>query len=82
MRSLIVACVLVLGGCNTLDALHKARTPSEAYYLIKKKEGDDTVNPYENAPKYAPVYCTVKGIEFRSTVAGCAEAGGIAIPTK
>lgn len=75
-------CLISLGGCGTVDAFEKARTPSEAYYLIKKKDGDKSANPYNNDPNYAPVYCTVDGVEFRSTVAACAESDGIAIPTR
>ena len=75
-----LVCLFLLGGCNTVDALDKARTPSEAYYLMNKKDGDRTVNPYENDPKYAQVYCTVKGVEFRTTAAACADSEGIAIP--
>jgi hypothetical protein len=80
MRVLLIA-MLLLGGCGAVDALEKSRSSSEAYYLIKKKDGDKAVNPYDNDPKYAPVYCTVDGVEFRSTVAACAESDGIAIPT-
>lgn len=79
---LLIACALLLGACNTIDALNKARTPSEAFYLIKKKDGDTGVNPYEDDPKYAQVYCTVKGVEFRTTAEACAESEGIAIPTR
>tara|TARA_Y100000588_G_scaffold132219_1_gene144928 strand:+ start:476 stop:721 length:246 start_codon:yes stop_codon:yes gene_type:complete len=75
-----LACLLLLGGCNTMEVLDKARTPAEAYYLMKKKDGDKSVNPYDNDPKYAQVYCTVKGIEFRTTAAACTESDGIAIP--
>ena len=79
MRPLLV-CLLLLGGCNSFEAIDKARTPSEAIYLLKKKDGDNSVNPYENEPKYAQVYCTVKGVEFRTTAAACADSDGIAIP--
>jgi hypothetical protein len=80
MRVLLIG-LFLLGGCGTVDALEKARTPSEAYYLIKKKKGDKSVNPYDNDPKYAPVYCTVDGVEFRTTAADCENSKGIAIPT-
>jgi len=47
---------------------------------LKKKDGDNSINPYDNDPKYAQVYCTVKGIEIRTTAAACTESDGIAIP--
>jgi len=81
MRVLLIA-TLLLGGCGSVDAFEKSRSPSEAYYLMKKKDGDKTVNPYDNDPQYAPVYCTVDGAEFRSTAAACAESNGIAIPAR
>lgn len=74
----VLLCLLALGGCSVVDALENARTPSEAYYLIRNSE--DERNPYENDPKYSPVYCTVDGVQFRSTVAACAESNGTASP--
>ena len=81
MRVLLIG-LFLLGACGTMDALEKARTPSEAYYMINKKDGDRSVNPYDNDPQYAPVYCTVNGVEFRTTGAACANSEGIAIPAR
>jgi hypothetical protein len=75
MRSLLLAAFL-LGGCGALDAFENSRSPEEAFYLLKKKEDDKSLNPYDNNPKYRAVYCLVDGIEFRSTVSACAKAKG------
>ena len=52
------------------------------YYLLKKSDSDKTINPYDNDPDYAQVYCTVDTVEFRTTAAACADADGIAIPAR
>jgi len=77
---LFLGCLLMLGACNTMEALQDARSPAEAYYLLKKKDGDKSVNPYDGDPDYQAVYCRVEGMEFRSTVSACADANGKAVP--
>ena len=52
MRVLPIGLILLVG-YGTLDALENARTPSEAFYMIKKKEGDKNVNPYDNDPHFS-----------------------------
>ena len=81
MRFLILG-LLVLSGCGAVDAVENARTPDEAIYLLRKSEGDKGVNPYENDPKYTPVYCMIDGAQYRATVASCAEDGGTATPVR
>lgn len=77
----LLACVFLLSGCGSIDAFENARSPAEAYHMLNKENGVDSVNPYDHDPKYAQVYCTVDKVEFRTTAAACAEANGIAIPT-
>ena len=76
----LLACVFLLSGCGSNDAFENARSPAEAYHMLNKKNDDKAVNPYDNDPDYAQVYCTVDKIEFRTTAAACAEADGIAVP--
>lgn len=77
-----ILCLLLLGGCGAVDAVKNARTPDEAIYLLRKSEGDEHANPYENDPKYTAVYCTVGGVQYRATVASCTEDGGEATPIR
>lgn len=81
MRILIVS-LLLLGGCGAVDALQNARTPDEAIYLLRKSEGEERVNPYERAPEYTAVYCTVDGVQYRATVTACEQDGGEATPIR
>ena len=75
MRVFVIV-LFLLGGCGAVDAVENARTPAEAIYLLRKNEDEKRVNPYDNDPRYRAVYCTVDGVEFRSTVAACKESNG------
>ena len=81
MRVILLA-LFVLSGCGAMDAFENARSPAEAYYLLKKKDDDKSANPYDHDPKYRPVYCTVDGAQFRATAATCTEAKGTATPVR
>ncbi|NKB59870.1 MAG: hypothetical protein GKS00_26470 [Alphaproteobacteria bacterium] len=71
-----VTLLFLLSGCDAVDAVENARTPSEAIYLLRQSEDEKRVNPYDNDPRYRAVYCSVDGVEFRSTVNACSKANG------
>lgn len=81
MRYCLVAGLMMLGGCGSMDAYDDARSVSEVIYFLERDNGllnKDAVgeNPYDNDPRYKMVYCQVGDLQYWSTVATCMESDG------
>lgn len=81
MRYGLIALVLALGGCGSLEAYDNARSFDEALWYIRKgtnQLSEDALgkNPYDFNPAYRMIYCAKGRMQYWSTEATCLEEKG------